>query len=239
MSWTPLLGSPHLPKAYPLTWPDDWPRTPDRASSGYRLGFDGARKHLEGELRRADAYAYMLSTNLPVRYDGRPYATAKSPEDPGVALWWISWRDHHLSEEKEGTPAIQVLACDQWLTVRENLRAVGVALEAFRTLARSGATQIVNRAFQGFTVQTLPVLVTEPEVEEPQRPRRSKKSSWWRDILELYEEPFTRADVTRAFRRQAVRCHPDQGGTPAQWRALEQARDEAYRNVQTPAHPGL
>jgi hypothetical protein len=42
------------------------------------------------------------------------------------------------------------MACDKWVSVGENMRALGLAIEALRQLKRCGASEILDRAFQGF-----------------------------------------------------------------------------------------
>lgn len=42
------------------------------------------------------------------------------------------------------------MACDKWTSVGDNMRAIGLAVEALRQLKRCGASEILDRAFMGF-----------------------------------------------------------------------------------------
>ena len=48
---------------------------------------------------------------------------------------------------------------------------------------------------------------------------------------------YTKADVVRAFRRAAMKAHPDQGGTPEMFRVLVKARDRLLAALGTSAPP--
>jgi hypothetical protein len=41
--------------------------------------------------------------------------------------------------------------------------------------------------------------------------------------------PFTKEQVNAAYRREAMRCHPDLGGTDARMVALSSERERALR----------
>jgi len=198
------------PTPFPLVWPEDWPRTPDykRARSRYELTLDGARRKLDEELRKFGAHNPVLSTNLTLRLDGQIRATQNEPQDPGVAVWW---------KERNGT--MQVLACDKWRTVRENVRAVCMAVEAMRAINRCGASQILDRAKQSFTVKALgsgtPV---RPSVEP--RP-------WWYYRLKLSTWAPTYDQIKRAYRELAAEQHPDRGGNTEQFLELTTALRDA------------
>jgi hypothetical protein len=127
-------------EAFPLAWPIEWPRTKarDRLRSRYRVKFTAARDQMRKELSR-HAIEVVVSTNIPLRRDGLPYANQREPEDPGVAVYWT---------RQDNIP--MVLACDTWETVRENIRAIGVSIVALHTIERAGATEVLNRAWQGF-----------------------------------------------------------------------------------------
>ncbi len=134
--------------AYPLTWPDGWVRTEptDQKRSAYKaITVDGVRIDVLESLRKMGVRRHdvVLSTNLPLRKDGEPYGDARCIGSTGVAVYWM----------RADKP--QVMACDRWAKVGENLRAVWHALEALRSLERCGASQILERAFMGFAA--LPV----------------------------------------------------------------------------------
>ena len=53
----------------------------------------------------------------------------------------------------------------------------------------------------------------------------------WPQVLEL-SSPCTAADVRRAYRRLALKRHPDRGGTDAEFNALTKAYDAALLEVE-------
>jgi hypothetical protein len=82
--------------AYPLTWPDGWPRTdPHRRLSDRKFGgsihgltVGRARDLLFEEIRRLGAKGTVVSSNLPLRPDGLPYADSRRIDDPGIAVYF-------------------------------------------------------------------------------------------------------------------------------------------------------
>jgi hypothetical protein len=179
-----------LPGPFPLSWPSDWNRTKSssRRNSRYHISFVGARNDLLQELRRYGVSNAVITSNLMARADGLPYANQREPEDPGIAVWWYD----RLAQ------TMRVMPCDTWHTTRENLRAIGKAVEALRILKTCGAGQIQQRAEQVFDVKSLP--------------GSDSKHPWWFDRLKLEHWPPTREDIRKAFRRRSAETHPDKGG---------------------------
>lgn len=191
--------------AHPLTWPADWQRTPahKRKSSRYKVSFrearDGVVRSLE--LMGVRSHDVVLSSNIPSKSNGLPYAGYAEPADPGIAIYWTT-KTHER----------RVVACDSWRTVRDNLRAVGLALEALRTLERTGASEILNRAFTGFAA--LP----------------GKTEDDWRAVLQLYNlKKITIEDIEGNYRALSLKTHPDQGGTHDAMVRLNAAREAALK----------
>lgn len=189
------------PDAYPLAWPDGWPRTEPhrRKASVYKVSRGGARDHLFEELRKAGARNVVISSNLPLRGDGRPSADAREPADPGVAAYWDS---------KKGEP--MSIACDTWATVRENLRALGLAIESLRQLERCGATSILDRAYSGFA--------RLPAAADP-----------WQVLGVPMGAP--RDAVTARYRELAREHHPDKGGSSETMAQINRAYSEALNSA--------
>lgn len=148
----------------------------------------------------------IVSSNVPLRRDGYPAASYSEPRDPGVAVYWTT---------RKGEP--RVMACDHWRLVHHNVRAIGLAIEALRALERSGASQILDRAFAGFAA--LPAQAG-PDGTPP-----------WRDILGLPDAAVTRAQIETAYRERLRTEHPDVGGTHESMVALNRARAQAYAEV--------
>jgi hypothetical protein len=201
--------------AFPIFWPAGWARhsaTGSRKNSRYEVSFGTARNDVLKSLRLLGSSEVVISSNVPVRHDGLPYATYTEPTDPGCCVYWV----------RKGKP--QVMACDQWRTVRENLRAIGLALEGLRALERSGASQIFERAFTGFAA--LPA--------ETKRP--------WRVVLEMdvaftngsrdsLENAKVREVVETRYRKLAKVRHPDMGGSHEAMLELNAAKTEAYKEL--------
>lgn len=190
--------------ACPLQWPAGWKRTPppQRQRSVYRVSFAGARDQLAREVAKLAVRPsdVVISTNVPLRRDGLPYAGMREPDDPGVAAYWVTSNSQQW-----------VIACDAWVTVRENMRAVGLAVEALRMLERTKATEILARAFQGFAA--LP----------PARPD-------WAVTLQVRVDA-TREDIERAYRGLAKSAHPDGGGSHEAMLILNAARAAALGSI--------
>ncbi len=210
---------------YPLCWPSGWKRAQQRRNAKF---LSTSVSYVEGGIRRAaqkpvtinDATNRILvelgrlgvknvrddvviSTNLPLNLEGRPRGDKGEPSDPGVAVYW----------ERKGVA--QCMAIDQYTRVADNLAAVAATLEALRAIERHGGAEILNRAFTGFAAL----------------PERAGISSW-RDILGLGEGRVTLADVEAAFRKLAFDLHPDRGGDANAFVLLNQARENARRELE-------
>src|SRR3569833_2015787 len=74
--------------AYPLAWPAGWPRTAQtqRRRARYHVSLARARDDLLQELQRLGASGTLISTDLPLRRDGLPLASAREPMDLGLAV---------------------------------------------------------------------------------------------------------------------------------------------------------
>lgn len=190
-------------QAYPLEWPEGWPRTEGRwrQSARYQVSFARARDDLLHELELLDQtneWAAVLSTNVALRRDNLPYANQKGPEDCGVAVYFM----------RNGKP--HVMACDVWDKVKDNLRAIGLSIAALRAMERAGASGILDRAYSGF--EALPA------------PGRKRS---WREVLECLSENDIEA-VRRHYKRLVQRYHPDKGdGDHAKFQEIQQAWKEA------------
>lgn len=198
-----------LADAFPLAWPAGWPRLKSaysREQSRYKVSFAIARDHLLKELRLFTGRDVVISTNIPVKLDGLPYASFREPEDPGVAVYWRKrmW----IKGERVDRP--MVVACDSWKLCRDNLHAIGLTIAGMRAIERAGASQILDRAFMGF--QALP-------------------ASTWRRVLGL-NGGATRTDVEETFRKLVHERHPDlPGGSHEAMVELNAARDAALKEL--------
>lgn len=186
---------------YPLTWPAGQPRVADhrRRDAELKLDFERARKELLRELGLLGTRNVILSTNVPVRLDGVPYAGMAEPKDPGVAVYF----DRQVRAEWKPF----VIACDTYRKLRWNTRAIGVTVEALRSIHRHGASSMLEQAFTGFAAL--------PPKSEP----------WW-NVLGISEDSPVE-DIRQAHRKLAAMHHPDRGGAPARMVEINAAFERA------------
>lgn len=128
---------------FPLHWPQGWPRTKSPIRSRFRVTFSKARRELFEELgkRRLNATDIILSTDIPLKTNGEPYAVYRL-EELGVAVYF----------KYKGRP--MVLACDKFDKIEDNIYSVAQTIRAIRSIERWGASEMMERAFTGF--QALP-----------------------------------------------------------------------------------
>jgi len=200
--------SPHEApaEAFPLAWPDGWARTPahERTRSRFDVNETWARTHLVEQVRLLGGRGLVVSSNVSTRRDGLPYANQRRPDDSGVAVYWLTPQDEW-----------RVVACDRWQNVWENIRAIGLTLEALRGLERWGASGILDRVFRGFAA--LP-----SATESPARP-------WW-DVLGV-DRHSTLDQAEAAYRTLARIHHPDRGGNAEHMAVLNAAMTAARREL--------
>lgn len=168
-----------MTEAYPLYWPEGWPRTEGREQSRFEpRGLAEEAQHIRWEIERLGGRDTVVSTNVPLRRDGLPYSDhRKNVGDPGVAVYFTL----------KGKP--QCIPCDRWLTVEENCRAIWKSIEAMRGLERWGARSFVDAAFRGFEALPAPGVTN------------------WRHILGSEITTLEQAEVR--YRRLARERHPD------------------------------
>jgi hypothetical protein len=194
-------------EAYPLRWPDGWPRTnPMARESDSRFGGSGkitvgrARDRLMDELRRLGATEIVVSSNVPVRPDGLLYADNKRLDDPGIAVYFKFKRKR------------MVMARDGFISVAGNLRSLGLAIDGMRQLDRHGGRFMLERAFEGF------LAIAPPNWRKPWREVFGIKADWHGDITALYRE------------KARIR-HPDAGGSDTLMAELNLAFEEARQEL--------
>lgn len=132
-------------EAYPLHWPDGWPRAKYPEKSNFKTKFAKARDNLVRELRLMGAKYAVVSTNVPLKRDGLPYANFKALKDKGVAVYF---------EYKRKS---MTFACDRWDSVTDNVQAIRKTIEALRDIERWGASDMMEKAFSGFEALPPPV----------------------------------------------------------------------------------
>ena len=77
---------------FPLQWPDGWRRTPvdERKPSRFFYGFTDSLSSVLDEFRKIGAENVVVTSDLPTRRDGRPYASGRAETgDSGIAVWFV------------------------------------------------------------------------------------------------------------------------------------------------------
>ena len=211
--------------AHPLQWPPGWKRTPaaertrakfskqvfvdrGKTAEGKQLGWNsrkeisidqGTERVLEELNRMGFNRSVVISSNLKLRNDGLPRSNQRTPDDPGIAVYWGA-----------GTNA-RCMAVDRYDRIADNLAAVAATLEAMRAIERHGGAAILDRAFTGF------IAIAAPEQ--------------WFQVLGVPANA-TREQVNEAYRRAAMKAHPDRecGSTELMTR-LNAARDDGIARL--------
>lgn len=193
--------------AYPLTWPDGQPPTPAgarRTSAFKSKDRDFNRRKIKHELLLMDATEIIVSCNLVPRGDVlREEANLTKGASPGVAVYF----------NRKGRPF--VFACDMFLSVGENLRAVALTIQSLRAIQRYGVSEMLEKAFTGFTA--LP-------------PAGGEHLPWW-EVLGC-ERAAAPEDIRARFRQLARENHPDQPGVlddGAKYARITRAYEEAQK----------
>lgn len=122
--------------AYPLTWPQGFPRSKTREGGKFKATLAGALKNVQDSLRlfasdsNRKLQDLIISSNVTLG--------SQRPDDPGVAVWF-TW---------DGLGVC--IAVDRYSTVEANLQAIHHILEARRVELRHGTLALVRATFTGF-----------------------------------------------------------------------------------------
>lgn len=190
-------------EAYPITWPQEFPRAKIRISAKFQTSLPTALKNVQDSLRKFAADSgrkiegLVISSNVTLG--------AQRPADPGVAVWF-HW------------DGLQVcIPVDRYHLVEHNLQAIHHIIEARRTELRHGGLSIVRATFTGF--KALPA------------PGKSSVMGW-RAVLEFDPGVTPSREVIDGRYKQlrSVR-HPDKGGTAEAFDALQKAYEMAKAEV--------
>lgn len=203
--------------AYPLTWPDTWPRTPAARRKEARFG----RARSQGQTRLSLTVAEgadrvlvelermglipdraIISTNVQPTLSGRPRSGMPEPADPGAAVYWTDPQDGPM-----------VMAIDIYDRVADNLAAIAATLDAMRAIERHGGATILRRAFTGFAALPAP-----------------GRARTWREVLGMQGVVVpTLEAVKAAYRAAATVAHPDKGGSDSAMAEVNAAYAEAQQ----------
>lgn len=204
---------------YPLTWPEGWKRTDafrrTRAKFSQKSG-----NNWDGSYRPSKQLSIADGTQRVLGELGR-----MGVRDADLVISSnLALRLDGLPKSGQGEPQdpgvavywrtrkgeMKVMAIDRYDRVADNLAAIAATLDAMRAIERHGGAQILDRAFTGF--DALP-------------PPKS-----WREILGLGANcSLEQARV--AYRELAKKHHPDNGGSHEQMAEVNEAFDQAEKEL--------
>lgn len=190
--------------AYPLAWPQGFPRNKDFTKARSQPSVNTAVSNVMAELKRfgkdtdREVTEIVISSNVTL--------TNPRPADPGVAVYFI-WEKVQAC-----------IAVDRYHWPEENLQAIALILEAERTKLRHGGFNILRASFRGYAALPPPTdkagLLAKP---------------WW-EVLKV-KDTATLEEARAAYLAATKAHHPDKGGDSAQfnlvveaWRAAQTAR---------------
>jgi hypothetical protein len=162
-----------------------------------------ARDAIMHEVRLLGGTKLIVSSNLELRLDGLPRSGQRQPGDKGVAIYF-TYKTKPVA-----------FACDKWSAVEDNLWAISLALSAIRQIERTGASEMLDRAFAGF--DALP------------EPGQTAGESWW-SVLNV-SSSASLDDIKSSYRALAKQHHPDAGGDPTEFDRVTKAYNLAMKGT--------
>jgi hypothetical protein len=195
--------------AFPLQWPHHVPRTPPerRVAGSFMVTPGKAMEELVKEVRLSAGRDLILSSNVPLRRDGLPYANTREPADPGVAAYFV----------RKGQQVC--IPCDTYDRHWKNIRAIGLSIKDMRGPEMRGCAAITDAAYTGF------LALPAPGVAQQAR-------GWW-EVLGIPRH--TSELVIDAVWKRLMRDLPAIG-SDVQRQALNIARDEGLAELKAQAN---
>lgn len=188
--------------AYPLTWPENFPRSARREAGAFKTALAKALENVQASLRlfgRDSGKAVanvVLSSNVTLG--------AAKPADPGVAAWF-HWDGMQVC-----------IPVDRYASVEANLQAIHHILEARRTELRHGTLALVRATFQGFRALPAPARREWYDVL---------------GLADVPKRNISKATIENRYRELAKQRHPDAGGTADAMAELNAARAAALKEI--------
>lgn len=181
------MQSSTVTEAFPLQWPSGFSRKNGKERARFKNPtIYKATEKIREEVRRLGGNSVIISTNLKLKNDGLPYSSQRPPEDSGVAVYFSYKKSQ------------RVIACDQYNKIESNLWAIGLSIQAMRSMTRYGCSDMLERMFTGFTAL--------PESTEP--------TTWWKVLgVAKGSHPL---DVQEKYKKLAKMFHPDKPGGSAE-----------------------
>lgn len=194
---------------------EEWPRpeeTDPRRPSPYEIGWGQTLVDLKRELAHLGAEHIVVSLDLAehrIRRDGWPRQDAR-PSSPRVIVEFQRPDGRWLR-----------YPCDTFDDWQGNMRAIALTLQDLRRAGNRGALAL-DEQYAGSTLELEsgggdPEIISTPE-------QAARFLSGHGGIVMTAEDAYPSA-VLRAYRRAALKLHPDAGGAPGQFEKLQAARD--------------
>lgn len=187
-----------------LDWPGDWPRTTPQErekNRDFKASIATTTTELKKEMKRMGVDEWRASTGSGGSYtksNGLPKYDA-NPDDPGFVLRWTDDGEQFA------------VACDDYSRLRDNLRSVYLWVHETRMRSQ----RPVTTADAEFAAARLPSGDGKDAVAATAPPH---------EVLEV--DPDAGEEIVQAaFRQKAKSAHPDQGGDPAEWQRLTDAKE--------------
>lgn len=192
-----------MAETFPLDWPLGYKKTAQRKRSLFKPQTpDVVQEQAYKELRLLGAKKVVISSNIPLRKDGRMFAEylTKKIDDPGIAIYF------HFDGDDV------VMCCDQYDYPIDNLHALSKGIEAVRGMNRWGVSDFIKRAFTGF--KALPEAIS---------------TQAWYEVLGV-DKTADKEAIKSAYRKMAQIHHPDTGGSSAMFDRLSKAYQQGMSN---------
>lgn len=175
--------------AYPLQWPDGWPKTEPHARGTplFKKDLPGALANLKKQIELMGGKGLILSSNYTLG--------ANNPKEPGVVAYF-EWQQIQMA-----------IPCDRWTKIEANVQAIALTVEAMRGMERWGAKHMIKAMFSGFkalpeksaqswqSVLGVPVTATYEQAKEAYRilvkqhhPDVGGDSATFRGLQEAWEQ---------------------------------------------------
>lgn len=188
--------------AYPLTWPEGFPRSPRREPGRFKTTLSGALSNVQDSIRLFGSDSGRPVTDIVM--SSNVTLGAMKPVDPGVAVWFL-WDGEQ-----------RCIPVDRYSTVEANLQAIHHIVEARRVELRHGTLALVRASFKGFTLAL------------PAPGKRTWREVFGIGPTSIVTKPM----IEECFRVAAKRAHPDAGGSTEAMAELNAARATALKEVE-------
>lgn len=184
-----------------LDWPTGFERTPEAERTknrSFQASLGSTTKELAAEMDRMDVDDWRAAIgNQHTKSNGLPLSNA-NPDDPGFVLRWTDDGEQFA------------VACDAYSRLRDNVRAV--YLWVHETRMRGNRPVVTGDS--AFAAARLPAGDDEAVVaSEPPH-----------EVLGV-EHDADSATVRSAFRERVMDAHPDNGGSPAEFQRVTEAKE--------------